>query len=71
MVRNEYLNNIRDIDSKGGQNVGVDYNGKVYMWPLQKEKNLIICRPVEVPLEEPIVQVACGLDFTILLTKAG
>lgn len=71
MVRNEYLVDIVDMDSKGGVNIAVDTRGKVVMWPLAKERNKLVCRPMEVPLEHAVGQVACGNDFTILLTKGG
>ena len=73
---NDIINNIRkhnilnsekvkEIAAKGNQNIALMENGKVLIWPFEKNSGKLIFQPVEIPLKEKVISISCGENFTM------
>lgn len=58
---------MKDISITNNMNIGVTENGKVLIWPFQKNNGSYIFRPVEIPFKPEIFisSVSCGHNFVM------
>ena len=60
---------VKDIQSKGIYNVAVLEEGKVVLWPFQKNDGKFIHKPILLPFPPNtiITSVSCGYNFIMYL----